>query len=104
MSAQPNPNTSTDRPTWMRNAWYVAAFASELGRSILPRKLLGEAIVLFRSVEGAPVAMQDRCPHRLVPLSLGTLHGSVIRCGYHGIEFGMDGKCVAIPGQDLIPP
>jgi vanillate O-demethylase monooxygenase subunit len=88
----------------MRNAWHVAAFSSEVGRSILPRKLLGESVILYRSVTGAPVAMQDRCPHRLVPLSIGTLYGPVIRCGYHGLEFDTDGKCVAVPGQDVIPP
>jgi len=104
MSSKISEETTSERPIWMRNAWYVAAFASEVGRSILPRKLLGESIVLYRSEAGAPVAMQDRCPHRLVPLSIGSLRGPVIRCGYHGLEFDTDGKCVAVPGQEVVPP
>jgi vanillate O-demethylase monooxygenase subunit len=97
------PEESADEPIWLRNCWQVAAFASEVGRSILPRMFLGQPVILYRGVGGEPVAMEDRCPHRLVPLSIGTLDGPVIRCGYHGLEFGTDGKCVRIPGQDEIP-
>lgn len=88
---------------WLRNCWQVAAFASEVGRSILPRKFLNEAVILYRTPEGEPVAMRDRCPHRLVPLSIGHLDGGIVRCGYHGMEFDKTGKCVAVPAQSRIP-
>jgi len=89
---------------FLRNQWYVAAASTELGRALLPRKILGEPIVLYRTEAGAPVAMEDRCPHRLAPLSLGKIVGDRVQCGYHGMEFAPDGKCVRIPAQTSIPP
>jgi len=89
---------------FLRNYWYVAATADELGRKLLPRWILGEPIVLYRTQSGKPAAMEDVCPHRSLPLSMGELVGDRIRCGYHGLEFQPDGKCVYIPCQEHIPP
>ena len=49
------------------------------------------------------VALEDRCCHRLAPLSCGHIEGNDLRCMYHGLKFAPSGKCVEIPGQDLIP-
>lgn len=49
------------------------------------------------------MALHDRCPHRLVPLSLGFIENDYLRCGYHGLLFAEDGKCVEMPNQDSIP-
>jgi vanillate O-demethylase monooxygenase subunit len=89
---------------FLRNHWYVAASAEEIGRKPLRRLLLSEPVVLFRSEAGKPVAFEDRCPHRHLPLSMGRLDGDVLQCHYHGLRFGTDGRCVRIPGQDQIPP
>ena len=89
---------------FLRNYWYVAATADELGRKLLPRWVLGEPVVLYRTQSGKPAAMEDVCPHRSLPLSMGELVGDRIRCGYHGLEFQPDGKCVYIPCQEHIPP
>jgi vanillate O-demethylase monooxygenase subunit len=45
----------------------------------------------------------DRCCHRAAPLHLGNLVEAGIQCGYHGLVFDTSGRCVAIPGQKLIP-
>ncbi len=53
------------------------------------------------------VAFEDRCPHRLAPLSAGWVDGATLRCGYHGWCFDADGACTEIPplgGSDRIPP
>ena len=89
---------------WLKDCWQVAAFAKEVGRSILARKFLGEPVILFRTGTGEVVAMEDCCPHRCLPLSMGQLVGDHVRCGYHGMEFDHSGQCVAVPGQDQIPP
>lgn len=89
---------------FLRNQWYVAATAKELGRSLIARTILGEPLILYRTEAGAPVAMEDRCPHRAAPLSRGKLVGDVVQCPYHGMDFGPDGKCMHIPGQTSIPP
>ncbi len=89
---------------FLREYWYVAAMSGELGRELLARTLLGQPLVLFRTEDGAPVALDDRCPHRYAPLSFGKLVGDAVQGGYHGITFDGSGKCIAIPGQDNIPP
>ena len=86
-----------------RNQWYVAAFSSEVGDKPLPRQLLGDHVVLFRTADGTPVALADRCPHRGLPLSQGVLDGDVLRCGYHGMAFNKNGACAHIPSQARIP-
>ena len=95
---------SADRSPWPRNRWYAAAFDAQVSASrMLARTVCGEPLVLYRDPGGRPVALLDRCWHRLVPLSLGELTGLGIRCGYHGVEFGHDGACVRIPGVTRVP-
>src|SRR5439155_1681840 len=64
----------------------------------------GEPVVLFRRQNGEPIALEDRCCHRQLPLSMGRLEGDDLRCGYHGLLFAPDGRCVQIPGQESVPP
>lgn len=89
---------------FLRNSWYVAAWDREISHVPLARTLLGEPVVLYRKQSGAPVALEDRCCHRHLPLSMGKVEGDRLRCGYHGLLFDASGKCVEIPGQDGVPP
>jgi phenylpropionate dioxygenase-like ring-hydroxylating dioxygenase large terminal subunit len=89
---------------FLRNSWYVAAWGREVGRKPLARTILGEPVVLYRTERGEPVGLEDRCCHRQLPLSLGSLEKDFLRCGYHGLKFDPTGKCVEIPGQESIPP
>ena len=88
---------------FLHNAWYVAAWDHEVGRQMLSRRILDQPVVLFRTLDGAAVALEDRCVHRFLPLSRGTLNGDQVVCGYHGMTYDASGKCVRIPGQSLIP-
>ncbi|MGZ8281687.1 MAG: aromatic ring-hydroxylating dioxygenase subunit alpha [Allosphingosinicella sp.] len=91
--------------TYVRNAWYVAGWSGELPESTpTAMNILGEPIVLFRTPAGRIAALEDRCVHRLAPLSLGRCEGERLRCMYHGLLFDPDGTVVEIPGQDMIPP
>ncbi|MET0264735.1 MAG: aromatic ring-hydroxylating dioxygenase subunit alpha [Duganella sp.] len=83
--------------------WYVAGFAWELGEKPLARKLLNTPIVMFPTDGGGVAALEDRCCHRAVPLSCGTLEDNAIRCGYHGLKFAPSGQCIEVPGQLKIP-
>ncbi|NRR31687.1 aromatic ring-hydroxylating dioxygenase subunit alpha [Oxalobacteraceae bacterium] len=85
------------------NQWYVAGFASELQDKPLARVLLNHPVVMFRTADGGVAALEDRCCHRSVPLSCGTLDGGGIRCGYHGLLYAASGQCIEIPGQTKIP-
>ncbi len=88
---------------FVRNAWYAGAFASEVVDQPLARVLLNEPVVFYRQPDGLPVALQDRCCHRQLPLSAGRVVGERLVCGYHGMEFDATGACVHVPGQDAIP-
>lgn len=45
---------------FIRNGWYVAAAAGEVGRPLLARWICGEPVVMFRKEDGTPVALEDR--------------------------------------------
>ena len=68
-------------------AWYIACRAGDLGRRPIRRTILGMPIVLFRGAGGSPGALLDRCPHRNVPLSMGSVEQGLLQCGYHGWRF-----------------
>src|SRR6478735_11984214 len=87
---------------FIRNAWYIAAWADELGQKPLARRICNEPVVLFRDQEGRAAALVDRCCHRAAPLSHGELVPGGIQCGYHGLTFDGSGRCIAIPGQSHI--
>lgn len=88
---------------FLRNAWYVAAWENELDKNLYPTTILGEKIVLYRKADGSPVALEDACPHRKLPLSMGRLKGDQVECGYHGLTFDCSGKCTRAPGSTRIP-
>ena len=89
---------------FLRNAWYVASIANDLGQELVPQTICKEPVVLFRTNDGTPAALADRCCHRHLPLSLGKNLGDRLQCGYHGLEFDATGACIAVPGQSAIPP
>src|ERR1043165_1166485 len=90
---------------FLKNCWYVAAWDYELiDGKMLARTLLGEHVLLYRGDSGQVVALNNRCPHRGALLSEGRREGDAVRCMYHGIKYDHTGKCVQIPGQDMIPP
>ncbi len=89
---------------YVLNTWYPVAWSRDITRNLTARKIVEKDVVLYRTTGGAVVAQEDMCPHRLLPLSMGKLKGDAIECGYHGMTFDCSGKCVRIPGQELVPP
>ena len=59
--------------------------------------------MLFRNASGQVGALEDCCCHRAAPLSRGELSGDYLACGYHGLKFDINGQCVEVPGQSMIP-
>jgi phenylpropionate dioxygenase-like ring-hydroxylating dioxygenase large terminal subunit len=90
---------------FLRNAWYVAAWDDEVGtEALFRRRILNEDVLLVRGADGQVRALRNRCPHRFAPLSMGTRAGDVIQCAYHGLQFGLDGRCLHNPhGDGAIP-
>ncbi|WP_254446477.1 aromatic ring-hydroxylating dioxygenase subunit alpha [Ruegeria sp. HKCCD8929] len=89
---------------YVRNCWYVAARSEDITNTPTASTLLEDEIVLFRGAKDEPIALEDACPHRKLPLSRGTVEGSVIVCGYHGLTFDCTGSCVHAPTQEDARP
>ncbi len=101
----PAPWLTNSHPA-LRRGWLPLAWSNEVGDQ--PRRfwLLDQPYVAFRGPLG-PAVLPDRCPHRLAPLSAGSVVDGQLRCAYHGWCFDGGGRCVAIPslGADpAIPP
>ena len=80
-----------------REHWYIAARSRELGGKPLATTLLGEPIVLFRTADGRPAALADRCAHRNLALSRGRVVNGSLECAYHGWRYAGSGACTLIP-------
>lgn len=102
----PGVSDTTDetRTPFPLDQWYVAALSKELTDKPLGRTLLCNKVVMFRDGQGDACALEDRCCHRALPLSSGTVEACGIRCGYHGMLYNGQGQCLEIPGQDIVPP
>jgi phenylpropionate dioxygenase-like ring-hydroxylating dioxygenase large terminal subunit len=88
---------------FIKNHWYVAGWSNELSGVPFGRTFLNEPVVLYRTDLGRAVAMEDRCCHRNLPLSMGVVQGETIVCGYHGLVYNCAGQCIHVPGQEQIP-
>ncbi|WP_321814749.1 MULTISPECIES: aromatic ring-hydroxylating dioxygenase subunit alpha [unclassified Paraburkholderia] len=84
---------------FLKNAWYVACTPDEIAQKPLGRTICGESIVFYRAAGGKVAALEDFCPHRGAPLSLGFVRDGTLVCGYHGLEMGCQGKATGMPGQ-----
>ena len=86
--------------------WYPLAWSKEVkpGKTLACR-FAGEPVVLFRTQAGKIFALEDRCAHRQVPLSLGVVEGETLKCGYHGWRYNCAGTCVDVPylGRERLP-
>lgn len=83
------------------NFWYPLARSKQLktGKS-LAVSFAGEPIALVRPEKGELFALEDRCAHRQVPLSLGVVRGERLQCHYHCWTYDRTGACVNVPYLD----
>jgi 5,5'-dehydrodivanillate O-demethylase len=82
----------------LRRYWLPVAATSELPKGgVRPVRLLGEDLVVFRSLEGELGLLDEHCPHRRASLRFGTVEAEGIRCPYHGWKFSPAGRCLEIP-------
>jgi phenylpropionate dioxygenase-like ring-hydroxylating dioxygenase large terminal subunit len=91
----------------LKNHWYLICPLKDIGKQMIAKTILGENLIIFKDETGKIVALEDRCCHRNVQLSLGYLQNGKAVCGYHGWEYNGAGHCVKIPSQlpeTKIPP
>ena len=85
----------------LRRYWLPVAASVELAPGkVLPVRLLGEDLALFRTHDGALGLVDARCPHRGASLAYGLVEDGGIRCAYHGWCFDRRGACLEIPSLD----
>lgn len=81
----------------LRNKWYVIASSAEVTSAPLGITRLGERLAVWRDAAGRVHAIEDRCPHRGIALSIGELRDGLLTCGYHGVQVDDYGKVVRVP-------
>jgi renierapurpurin 18,18'-hydroxylase len=78
--------------------WYpVAVSASVRKNKTFAARFAGHRIALYRGATGVVYALEDRCAHRQMPLSMGVVEGDVLRCCYHAWAYRGDGRISQIP-------
>jgi phenylpropionate dioxygenase-like ring-hydroxylating dioxygenase large terminal subunit len=66
--------------------------SAELAAKPVPLTFLEQNLVLYRTAEGSPQALQRVCPHRGYDLAEGRVAGQHLVCPYHGWSFAADGS------------
>jgi phenylpropionate dioxygenase-like ring-hydroxylating dioxygenase large terminal subunit len=85
------------------DCWYLAATSAEVAAELSSRRLVGRQVLLYRKGDGGVVALDDRCAHRALPLSMGRLVDDRVVCRYHGFAYDGTGACVSVPSQEHVP-
>ncbi len=85
----------------MRRYWQPAALSEELAgkRPVVPVRLLGEDLVLFRDDKGRLGLLDRHCPHRGADLAYGRREHGGLRCVFHGWLFDVKGQCLQTPAE-----
>ena len=104
LTVEPPPSCTFETPDWhiLARHWYPIALASEVGSAPVKAMLLDETLIAFR-VKGTLLVARDLCPHRGVPLSLGSHDADGIICRYHGLRYGLEGRCNRVPASPNLP-
>ena len=83
-------------------AWYPVHYVEDLNKTKLTRfTLLDQNLVIWwDKMAKTWRAFEDKCPHRLAPLSEGRIsEDGLLECPYHGWAFAGSGDCKRIPQQ-----
>jgi len=85
----------------LRQYWIPIALSEELNNNkpLIPIKIMGEDLVLFRNGDNKLGLVDRQCPHRGVDLAFGRLENNGLRCVFHGWCFDTDGQCSEQPGE-----
>jgi 5,5'-dehydrodivanillate O-demethylase oxygenase subunit len=92
------PGTLAGR--YLRRYWQPVHVSDKLPTGkIIPIRILGEDLALYRGESGKAHVITNECPHRLTRLHIGWIEGETIRCRYHGWRFDESGQCVEQPAE-----
>jgi 5,5'-dehydrodivanillate O-demethylase len=82
----------------LRRYWIpIRPVSQVLEEDVLPVRVLGENLVLFRTLKGELGLVGEHCPHRMTQLKYGYPDDDGLRCCYHGWMFSTVGQCLDMP-------
>ena len=84
----------------MRRYWHpIAGSAQLMDKPVMPVRVLGENLVLFKDKRGRLGLVQDLCAHRQTQLMYGMVEEDGLRCPYHGWMYDTAGRCIEQPAE-----
>src|SRR5947209_205582 len=80
--------------------WYAVEYDTRVpaGR-VVEVKFWNKSIAVFRGRDGRLRAVENRCAHRHVKLSIGQVTGCTLTCAYHGWSYDEQGRLMEIPHE-----
>jgi phenylpropionate dioxygenase-like ring-hydroxylating dioxygenase large terminal subunit len=82
------------------NYWYPVEYDHAVPKgSVREIVFWGRRYALFRSEDGALSAVENRCAHRQLRLSVGKVDGCRLVCAYHGWSYDGSGRVVDVPHE-----
>jgi 5,5'-dehydrodivanillate O-demethylase len=95
----------TPAGTFLRRYWWPVAAAADLDTEpVLPVRILGEDLTLFKDARGTIGLIGDRCAHRAISLAYGIPQDNGLRCAYHGWTYNAEGQVVDMPFEPACLP
>ncbi len=89
----------------LRRYWHPVGVVDEVAPGAARAvRLLGEDLVLFRTLDGELGLIEEACPHRGASLRCGQVDGVGIACPYHGWKYDRAGRCLAMPAETAVRP
>jgi phenylpropionate dioxygenase-like ring-hydroxylating dioxygenase large terminal subunit len=85
------------------NLWYLIARSEDVTDRPVALKRLDRNIVLWRGTNGEINIVEDYCPHRGAPLSMGEVVNGNIACAYHGVQLTGGGVVAEVPPTPSCP-
>lgn len=97
--AQQSSGPQAADQTGLSDAWWPIAFSDQIQQHPKAFRLGWQDFAVYRDLGGVVRAVDDACPHRRLPLSMGKLtEDGYLQCAYHGWCYdGATGQCAAIP-------
>ncbi len=93
-----------DHEAVFASTWQYLGHAGRVAgpESWLAAEVAGEPVVVTRDGQGRLRAFYNVCRHRGGPLTIGDGCGRVLKCGYHGWTYQLDGTLRGVPHWNLV--
>ena len=80
--------------------WYAVEHDRQLTRGrVIEVRFWNRSIAIFRGADGKLGALENRCAHRHVKLSIGEVTQCALTCAYHGWSYDRQGNLIDVPHE-----